>query len=99
MTIISNDAFVRLVQSQYDLKIDGIAGAFTLAAVGLKVPGSVPIDSDTFVRLYQRKHALKDDGWAGRETLALLDSLQPRTQWQRPTRMVCRAVFGRCCPN
>lgn len=77
MTIISDDAFVRLVQARYGLKIDGVAGALTLAAVGLKVPSGLPIDSDTFVRMFQRKHALKDDGWAGRDTIAMLDSIRP----------------------
>lgn len=77
MTIISDEAFVRLVQGRYGLTIDGVTGALTLAAVGLKSPGRLPVDSNTFVRLYQGKHKLTIDGWAGRDTIAMLDSIRP----------------------
>jgi hypothetical protein len=77
MTIISDDAFVRLVQARFGLKVNGIADALTLTAVGLKLPARLPVDDDTFVRLYQGKHALKVDGWAGRDTIAMLDSIRP----------------------
>ena len=77
MTIISDDAFVRLYQARYGLKQDGIAGAVTIACLGVKAPRRLPVDDDAFVRLFQGKHGLKIDGWAGRDTIAMLDSLKP----------------------
>ncbi|MGE6693365.1 hypothetical protein ACQKE8_13080 [Sphingobium limneticum] len=77
MTIISDDAFVRLVQARYGLKVTGIADALTLAAVGLKPSARLPVDDDTFVRLYQGKHSLTIDGWAGLDTIGTLDIKQP----------------------
>lgn len=77
MTIISDDAFVRLVQGRYGLKVNGVADALTLTAVGLKLPARLPVDDDAFVRLYQGKHGLKVDGWAGPDTIAKLDSQRP----------------------
>ncbi|BBD01825.1 hypothetical protein [Sphingobium sp. YG1] len=77
MTIISDDAFVRLVQARFGLKVNGIADALTLTAVGLKLPARLPMDDDSFVRLYQGKHGLKIDGWAGRDTIATLDAIKP----------------------
>mgnify|MGYP001357630107 CR=1 FL=1 len=77
MTIISDDAFVRLCQARYGLKQDGIAGAVTIGRLGLKAPRRLPVDDDTFVRLFQGKHGLKIDGWSGRDTIAMLDSMKP----------------------
>lgn len=77
MTIISDDAFVRLVQSRFGLKVNGVADALTLAAVGLKLPARLPVDDDTFVRLFQGEHGLKIDGWSGRDTIANLDAIKP----------------------
>lgn len=77
MTIISDDAFVRLFQGRFGLKKDGIAGAVTIGRLGVKAPPLLPVDDDTFVRLFQGKHGLKRDGWAGRDTLAKMDSLKP----------------------
>ena len=77
MTIISDDAFVRLYQARYGLKQDGIAGAVTIGCLGVKAPRRLPVDDDAFVRLFQGKHGLKIDGWAGRDTLAMMDSLKP----------------------
>ena len=77
MTIISDDAFVRLYQGRFGLKEDGIAGAATLGHLGVKAPGRLPVDDDTFVRLFQGKYGLKRDGWCGRDTIAMLDSLKP----------------------
>lgn len=76
MTIISDDAFVRLCQERAALKVDGFPGALTLAAYGLKANTST-VSADQFVRLFQGKHKLKIDGWAGLDTIATLDSIRP----------------------
>ncbi|WP_311270479.1 hypothetical protein [Sphingobium sp. WCS2017Hpa-17] len=77
MTIISDDAFVRLYQARFGLKIDGVAGLLTVASLGIKAPASLPVSDDAFVRLFQGKHGLKIDGWAGRDTVAQLDMVRP----------------------
>jgi hypothetical protein len=76
MTIMSDGAFVCLCQERSGLKVDGIPGALTLAAYGLK-PGRSTVSADQFVRLFQGKHKLKIDGWAGLDTIATLDSVRP----------------------
>lgn len=76
MTVISDGAFVRLVQERFGLKVDGVAGTNTLAAAGVKPPARLPVDDDTFVRMFQRTHNLTADGWAGRDTIATLDRLK-----------------------
>lgn len=76
MTIISDDAFVRLYQSRFGLKVDGVAGLLSIAHLGVKAPTSLPVSDDAFVRLFQGKHGLKIDGWAGLDTLAQLDTLK-----------------------
>jgi hypothetical protein len=68
---------VRLVQARFGLKVNGIADALTLTAVGLKMPARLPISNDAFVRLYQGKHSLKIDGWAGPDTIAVLGAAKP----------------------
>jgi hypothetical protein len=75
MTIISDGAFVRLCQDRGGLKVDGIPGALTLAAYGLKAPTST-VTVDQFVRLFQGKYGLKIDGWAGRDTVSTLDLIK-----------------------
>ncbi|NWK98673.1 hypothetical protein DM806_24020 [Sphingobium lactosutens] len=77
MTIISDDAFVRLVQQRFGLKVNGVADLATIAVLGLAAPAKLPVSDDTFVRMFQGKHDLKIDGWAGRDTIATLDSLRP----------------------
>jgi hypothetical protein len=79
MTVISDGAFVRLVQERFGLKVDGVAGANTFAVAGIKPPARLPVDDDTFVRLFQRTHDLTVDGWAGRDTIATLDRLRAPT--------------------
>ncbi len=76
MTIISDDAFVRLVQERYGLKVDGVPGRATLSAVGLD-PTLAPVSADAFVRLWQGKNGLTKDGWAGRDTVAKLNLIRP----------------------
>lgn len=76
MTIISDDAFVRLVQERYGLKIDGFPGRLTLSAAGLD-PALAPVTADGFVRLWQGKNGLTKDGWAGRDTVAKLNLIRP----------------------
>ncbi|MGW8204416.1 peptidoglycan-binding protein [Sphingomonas bisphenolicum] len=77
MTIISDDAFVRLAQERFGLKVDGVAGAATIAALGLKTTTRLPLRDDAAVRLFQGKHGLKVDGWAGLDTIARLDLVKP----------------------
>lgn len=76
MTIISDDAFVRLYQARFGLKVDGVAGLLTTAHLGVKLLPALPVSDDAFVRLFQSKHGLKIDGWAGRDTLAQLDMIK-----------------------
>jgi len=77
MTVISDDAFVRLYQARFGLEQDGIAGAVTIGHLGVDAPRRLPVDDDAFVRLFQGKHGLKIDGWAGPDTIAMLDRLKP----------------------
>lgn len=77
MTIISDDAFVRLFQTRFGLRADGVAGALTLAKAGIKAPTVLPVSDDQFVRLFQGKHDLKVDGWPGNDTIAKLNALSP----------------------
>ncbi|MES2175121.1 MAG: hypothetical protein V4523_14400 [Pseudomonadota bacterium] len=76
MTIISDDAFVRLFQERFGLPVTGIADGPTIIATGVK-SAALPATDDQFVQLFQGKHGLKRDGWAGRDTLAMLDTLKP----------------------
>lgn len=75
MTIISDDAFVRLFQARCGLVVDGVAGKATVVRSGAPVPKLLPITDDAFVRLFQTYHGLTVDGWAGLETIAKLDAL------------------------
>ncbi len=77
MTIISDGAFVRLVQERFGLQVDGVAGANTFAAAGIVPAKKLPVDNDSFVRAFQQTYGLTVDGWAGRDTIAMLDRLRP----------------------
>jgi len=81
MTILSDDAFVRLFQEANGLRVDGVAGSDTvrqaaaLATRAVNWPKGRLLSDDEFVRLFQASHGLKSDGWAGNDTIAKLRSL------------------------
>ena len=93
MATISHDDFVRLFQERYGLRVDGIAGAATVAKVPAPAPLKLPLDDDDFTRFFQRAHGLTADGWAGRDTIAKLDMLVPPKAIDAPTGVIPDAYW------